>query len=120
MNTKHITFPEGVPLVDRCEGPTGTIRTIRVIGSRITLDTLVHIFQRGDTLEEIAEGFPTLSLDQIKAVISWYLTHQQEADEYLEVRDAIAERLRQEIQSRPENIGLREKLLRRREQMINN
>jgi len=115
VNTKHITFPEGVPLVDRDEG---TIRTIRVIGSRITLDTLVHIFQRGDTVEEIAEGFPTISLEQIKAVIDWYLTNQSEADEYLKEREAGAEKLRQEIESRPGYVSLREKLQRWREQMI--
>ena len=69
MDTKHITFPEGVPLIDRNEGYDGTIRTIRVIGSRITLDTLVGVYQRGDTVEELTEAFPSLSLAQIKAVI---------------------------------------------------
>lgn len=115
MTTKHINFPEGVPLIDRDEG---TIRTIRVIGSRITLDTLVHIFQRGDTVEEIAEGFPTLSLDQIKAVIGWYRTHQREADAYLEERDAYAEKVRQWIESQPGYAERREKLRRYREQLI--
>ena len=115
MNTKHIDFPEGVPLVDRYEG---TIRTIRVIGSRITLDTLVHIFQRGDTVEDLAEGFPTLSLQQIKTVIDWYLAHQREADEYLEERETQAERVRQLIESQPGYAEQREKLRRYREQLI--
>jgi hypothetical protein len=47
--------------------------SIRVIGSRITLDTLVHKFQLGDTPEDLHEGFPSLSLAQIRAVIAWYL-----------------------------------------------
>ena len=115
MNTEHISFPEGVPLVDRYEG---RIRTIRVVGSRITLDTLVHIYQRGDTIERIAVGFPTISLEQIKAVIDWYLTHQKEADQYLEEREVWAEKLRREIESQPGYIPLREKLRRWREQMI--
>jgi uncharacterized protein (DUF433 family) len=114
VNTKHIIFPEGVPLVDRYEGG---IRTIRVIGSRITLDTLVHIYQRGETVEYLARGFPTLSLDQIKAVIDWYLTHQREADEYLKEGEIVAERLRQWIESQPGYAERREKLLRYREQM---
>ena len=92
-------------------------RSIRVIGSRITLDTLVHIFQRGDTVERLARGFPTLSLEQIKAVIDWYLTHQREADEYLEEREAEAEKRRQWIESQPGYAERREKLLRYREQM---
>jgi hypothetical protein len=68
-------------------------------------------------VEYLAEGFPTLSLEQIKAVIDWYLTHQTEADEYLEESDAEAERQRQWIESQPGYAERREKLLRYREQM---
>ena len=117
MDTKHIDFPEGVPLVDRYEGYDGTIRTIRVIGSRITLDTLVGFYRQGETVEDLTEAFPSLSLAQIKAVIGWYLTHQREADEYLEEGDAEEERLIQRIESQPGYAEWREKLLRYREQM---
>ena len=115
MSTKHINFPEGVPLVDRYEG---RIRTIRVIGSRITLDTLVGFFRQGETLEDLANGFPTLSLEQIKGVIDWYLTHQREADEYLAEGDAEEERQRQWIESQPDYAERRERLRRYREQML--
>ena len=110
MNTKHIIFPEGVPLEYR-DG------SIRVIGSRITLDTLVHIFQRGETVEYLAEGFPTLSLEQIKAVIDWYLTHEREADEYLAESEAEAEAVWKEISSKPEYKAARAELLRRCEEL---
>jgi uncharacterized protein (DUF433 family) len=79
-----------------------------VIGSRITLDTLVGVFKRGETVEELTEAFPSLSLEQIRAVIDWYFTHQREADEYLEEREAQAEKLRQEIESQPGYVSLRE------------
>jgi uncharacterized protein (DUF433 family) len=99
--------------------------TIRVIGSRVTFDTLINIWKRGDTLEEIHEGFPTLSLDQIKAVIAWYLNHTAAADEYLEQEEAEAEALRKEIQSQPSYIEFNaeikrrwEQILRQREQLI--
>jgi uncharacterized protein (DUF433 family) len=111
VNSKQIIFPAEVPLEYRDGG-------IRVIGSRITLDTLVHIFHRGETVEYLTEGFPTLSLEQIRAVINWYLTHQREADEYLEEREAAAERLRQEIENQPGYAERREKLRHYREQMI--
>jgi uncharacterized protein (DUF433 family) len=111
VNTKQIVFPADVPLEYRD-------RSIRVIGSRITLDTLVGVFKRGETVEELTEAFPSLSLDQIRAVIGWYLTHQREADEYLEEREAQAEKLRQEIESQPGYVSLREKLQRWREQVI--
>jgi len=109
---KQFTFPDGIPLHQDSDG------TIRVKGSRVTLDTLVGIFKRGDTLDGIAEGFPSLTLAQIDAVIGWYLNHQAEADEYLEERYIEAERLRREIESRPEYIAFRKKLQRRREQLL--
>ena len=109
---KQFTFPDGIPLNQDHAG------TIRVKGSRVTLDTLVGIFKRGDTLDEIAEGFPSLTLAQIDAVIGWYLNHQSEADEYLEEGYIEAERLRREIESQPEYIAFREKLLRYREQRL--
>jgi uncharacterized protein (DUF433 family) len=118
VDTKHIDFPEGVPLIDRYEGHDGTIRTIRVIGSRITLDTLVGFFKQGKTVKDLARGFPTLSFEQITAVINWYLTHQREADEYLAEGDAEEERQRQWIESQPGYAEHREKILRYREQMI--
>ena len=93
---------------------------IRVIGSRITLDTLVGTYKRGDTLEEIHEGFPSLSLAQINGVITWYLNHTAEADEYLAKVDAEAEELRKRIQSEPRYKELDELLKRRREQLIKN
>ena len=110
MNTKQISFPEGVPLGYR-DG------SIRVMGSRITLDTLIGVFKRGDTVEELTEAFPSLSLEQIRAVINWYFTNQSEADEYLEEREVEAEKLRQWIESQPGYAERREKLLRYREQM---
>lgn len=92
--------------------------TIRVIGSRITLDTLVNIWKRGDTFEEIQDGFPTLSLDQIEGVIAWYLNNTAAADAYLEEQEAEAEALRKEIESRPSYIAFNEEIKRRWEQLI--
>ena len=109
---KQITIPEGIPLNQDQDG------TIRVKGSRVTLDTIVGRMQVGDTPEEIHEGFPTVTLAQIKTIIDWYLNNQIEADEYLEEGRIEGERLRRKIQSRPEYMALREKLQRRREQLL--
>ncbi|HEX7334544.1 MAG TPA: DUF433 domain-containing protein [Pyrinomonadaceae bacterium] len=104
---KQFTFPEEVPLTQWENG------TIRVIGSRVTLDTIIGRMQVGDTPEEIHEGFPTVTLEQINTIIGWYLNNQVEADEYLQEQDAEAERIRQEIESEPEYIARREELRRR-------
>ena len=109
---KQIIFPEGIPLVQWQDG------TIRVIGSRVTLHTIIGRMQVGDTPEEIHEGFPTITLTQINTIIDWYLNNQIEADEHLREYEAEGERIRKEIESRPDYAAFREKLRQRREQLI--
>ena len=84
----------------------------------MTLDTIVARMQLGDTVEEIHEGFPSVTLAQINTIIDWYFNNQVEADEYLHEQEAEAERIRQRIESEPGYIALREKLQRYREQRL--
>ena len=109
---KQFTFPEGIPLHQDDHG------TVRVKGSRVTLDTIIGRMQVGDTLEEIHEGFPSVTLAQINTIIDWYFNNQVEADEYLQEGEAEAERIRREIESDPDYIAFSEKLRQRREQLI--
>jgi uncharacterized protein (DUF433 family) len=74
--------------------------TIRVSGTRVTLDTLIGFYRQGETPEELHEGFPTVALADIYAVIAYYLTHQTEVDAYLKQRNQEAERIRQEWERR--------------------
>jgi uncharacterized protein (DUF433 family) len=112
MVVKRLTFPGGVPLIHHNDG------TIRLSGSRVTLDTLVAAFKRGDTTEEIHEGFPSVSIEHIKAAIGWYLKHVAIAEEYLKKQAGAGERLRKEVESQPAHAELRKILERRREQLI--
>jgi uncharacterized protein (DUF433 family) len=105
--SRQFTFPEGIPLNQNDNG------TIRVKGSRVTLDTIIGRMQVGDTPEEIHEGFPTVTLDQINTIIDWYFNNQVEADQYLQEQEAEGERIRKEIESQPEYIARREELRRR-------
>ena len=114
MSMKRFNFPETVPLNQWEDG------SIRVIGSRLKLDMLVHCFQVGDTLEEIHEGYPWVNIAQIKAIIGWYLDHKAEADEYLREEEEEAEKIFKELDSRPESIAFREKLRIFREQRTKN
>jgi uncharacterized protein (DUF433 family) len=72
---------------------------IRVGDTRVTLITLVGCYQRGDTPEEIHEGFPTIPLADIYAVIAYYLNHREEVDAYIEQEEAEAEKWRQEYEA---------------------
>lgn len=77
--------------------------TWRVAGTRVTFDVLIARYLQGDTVQEIAEGFPDVPLADIHWTISYYLRHRQECDEYLELRrreaDEIERRVRKEFPS---------------------
>jgi len=66
---------------------------VRVSGTRVTLDSIVGAYNRGQNAEEISRNFDSVPLRDIHAVISYYLGHRQEVDEYLEAREAEADRL---------------------------
>jgi len=107
VNTKRFTFPETVPLTQLDNG------SIRVGGTRVTLDTVIARFQVGDTPKEIQSGFPSITLEQINATIDWYLNHKAEADEYLEEGCREAEKLLQRLKSDPEHQAMRKEIHRR-------
>jgi uncharacterized protein (DUF433 family) len=88
--------------------------TVRVGGTRVTLDTVIGFFNQGESPEEIAYGFDTLKLADIYTVIGYYLRHRAEVDAYLKQRDEEAEALRREIQAQPRYKEFRERLLARR------
>jgi len=88
--------------------------TVRVGSTRVTLDTIVTAYQLGSTAEEIVQQFPTVSLPDVHAVLSFYLRHRAEVEEYLEEGRRQAEMLRKECESRSDLQGIRERLLARR------
>ena len=92
--------------------------SVRVVGSRVTLDTIAGAFKKGATAEQIQDSFPSLSLPQIYGVIAYYLANESEVEDYLHERQAEAEELRQEIESQPQYDEFRKKLRSRRDQLI--
>ena len=55
----------------------------RVVGSRVSLDSIVYCFREGLSPESTAESFPTLTLEQVYGAIAFYLANQPKVDEYL-------------------------------------
>jgi uncharacterized protein (DUF433 family) len=86
---------QNVPLTLSEEG------TIRVTGSGVTLETLVYQYQQGNSAEAILESFPTLKLADIHAVISYYLNHPDQVNEYLNEQEKKARSVREDIESDP-------------------
>jgi len=86
---------------------------IRVTGTRIPLDTIIIAFRNGDTAEEIADSYDVLDLADVYAVISFYLSNQDEVDDYMRRREVQATELRREIEMRFPPEGIRQRLLAR-------
>jgi uncharacterized protein (DUF433 family) len=59
----------------------------RVIGTRVSLDSIVHAYWEGRQPEAIAADFPSLSLEQIHGALAFYLRNQAEIDAYLAGQD---------------------------------
>jgi uncharacterized protein (DUF433 family) len=66
--------PINVPLAVTKHG------TIRIKGSRVSRDSIVHHFNLGATAEQIVQSFPSLNLGDVYSSIAYYLTHRQEID----------------------------------------
>jgi uncharacterized protein (DUF433 family) len=110
-------YPLGVqafqlPPVPLREDEHGVIRVAR---SRVTLDSLVALFDRGATAEEIAQSFPTLALGDVYEVLSYVVVRRTEVDAYLQRRETEESATRDEAERRSPSADLRARLTARRE-----
>ena len=86
-----------------------------VAGTRVSLDSLIQAFRRGESPETICQNFEILQLGEVYGAIAYYLGHQAGLDAYLlRQGDKWAEG-RRNSPSLP--VGLRERLLRARAEM---
>jgi hypothetical protein len=68
----------------------------------VSLDSIIYHYQQGDSAEQIHESFPSLKLADTHAVISYYLGHHGDVDEYLQQQAAKADAIRRQIESDPQ------------------
>jgi uncharacterized protein (DUF433 family) len=85
---------------------------VRIGKTRVTLDTLVGEYSKGETAEQIAQNFPTLDLADIYCALGYYIRHRGEVDEYIREGERKFEEFRR---SHPEMFSLQEKLRQRTE-----
>ncbi len=98
-----------IPLFDDGQGG------LRVTGTRVLLERIVHAFEDGATPEGIVQSYDTLDLADVYAVLSWYLRHKPEVADYLRKRTAEAESIRRTIEAtQPDRAEIRTRLLARR------
>jgi len=108
----ELALTQTTPLVQQADG------TVRISGSRVTLDTLVSSFQKGATAEQIHDSFPSISLRQIYGAIAYYLEHEAEVEAYLKMRRAEAESIRHEIESQQDTAGFKARVRARRAKLV--
>jgi len=87
--------------------------TIRVSGTRVSLEALVFAFDTGATAEEIVQQYPSLELSATYAVISYVLDHRSDVDAYVAKRGEDARALQGHIQGHSPSQGIRARLLTR-------
>lgn len=87
---------------------------IKVAGSRVTLDTVIGAFIRGATAEEIALQYPSITLADTYATISYYLQRREEVEKYLEKRRKRAKAVKAQNEKRFDQSGIRARLLARK------
>ena len=86
-----------------------------VAGTRISLDSIVHAFRRGESPETICRNFELLTLEEVYGATAYYLANQVVIDAYLiRQTEKWAEGKRN---AEPLPANLRERLTRAREQM---
>jgi uncharacterized protein (DUF433 family) len=87
---------------------------VRIANTRIPLERIVHAFWEGQTPEQIVQNFDVLKLEDVYAVVSYYLHHREEVDAYMADAEKDSARIRGEIEKRIDPTGIRSRLLARR------
>jgi hypothetical protein len=95
---------------------TRTAKTaVRATWSRVSLESVIYPFLDGASPETIVDEFPTLSLEQVHGVITFYLANWAEIDAYLTETEKLWDEARRNQSPIPP--ALRERLERARRQL---
>jgi uncharacterized protein (DUF433 family) len=92
---------------------TDTQGVVRVKNTRVPIDFIIYDYLAGDSAEDIAKNYPTLSLSDVHAVLSYYLAHKSEVNAYIAEQEVSAETKYKYIKNRSSQEGLRQQLLER-------
>jgi len=86
-----------------------------VAGTRISLDSIVHAFRRGEFPETICQNLELLHLEEVYGAIAYYLANQADIDAYMVRQGEKWVEGKRNTGSLPAN--LRERLMRAREDL---
>src|ERR1043165_5538110 len=64
-----------------------------IMGTRVSLDSIVYSYKEGDSPETIRHNFPSLTLEQVYGAITFYLANRPVVDANIREGEAELERL---------------------------
>jgi len=93
--------------------------SIRIDGTRIGIETVIGTYKQGASPEEIILRYPTLSLLQVHATITYYLSNKDEVEAYLSRVESLSDDAWQQQQQNPSSFvrDLRERVEKARLQL---
>jgi uncharacterized protein (DUF433 family) len=86
-----------------------------IAGTRVSLDSIVHAFLRGESPETICQNFELLRLEEVYGAVAFYLANQADIDAYILRQDDKWAEGKRSADPLPAN--LRERLMRAREEL---
>ena len=86
-----------------------------IAGTRVSLDSIVHAFRRGESPETICQNFELLRLEEVYGAIAYYLANQAGIDAYLIRQNEKWREGRRNAEPLPAD--LRERLMRARDEL---
>ena len=87
---------------------------LKVGDSRVSLDSVVYVFNEGMDAREIQHEYDSLALAQVHAALAYYLHNKKKVDAYLAKREIERERIKREVQAEFPARVTREMLLKRK------
>ncbi|MGH9846066.1 MAG: DUF433 domain-containing protein [Blastocatellia bacterium] len=91
----------------------------RIAGTRISLDSVVIYWLKGESPESLTDSFPSLTLEQVFGALAFYLANREEIDEYLRQGRADFDKMSQQWKENliATNPGLYQRLMAAKQRM---
>lgn len=103
-----VNAPSPHPLREDAHG------VIRIGQTRVTLESIVALFEQGASAEEIALRYEALTLGEVYAALSFYMAYPDDVDAYLRSQRRASDQARVHAEQRSPFTELRRRLLARK------
>ncbi len=75
---------------------------MRVGSTRVMLDSVLTLFEQGESPDSIRRAYPSLSLEQVYGAITYILSHPTEVEAYKKQQDETWAEIKGQIDAQPE------------------